>query len=123
MRNLLHTNSAGMFGWLSNLYKIERMSLCFLDSLEKYPHSKVITFIFYLELLSTDWMKHTLLINHLLLKPIQTTVEVEEPVPKKAIEIKEIQTSRSGKFCKANITAKESTSPKHYLTCSWYFYS
>lgn len=63
MRMKLHTNSVRIYSWFSYLCIIEYMSI-FLDSPEKYPRLKVITFVFfYLELLSIHYKTYTLFIN------------------------------------------------------------
>ena len=62
-------------------------------------------------------MRCTLCRNHIVLIPIQPTVEVEDSFSDKTVGMKDIQTSRSGKFYNTNLTVERST--LKYLKCSY----
>lgn len=64
-------------------------------------------------------MRCTLLFNDFVSKPIQPTTEVKDSVPKKAVEMKGIQTSKSGKLYKSNFTHEGRI--HNYFTCSLSF--
>lgn len=66
-------------------------------------------------------MKGTSCLNHIVSIPIQRTVEVKDSVPNKTVEVKEKQTSKSGKFYHTNLTVERST--LKYLKCSQSSYS
>lgn len=57
-------------------------------------------YIYYLDLLSTTYVKCTLFFNPVPSTPVQPAVQMKDPVSKKAVEMKATQTSRSGKFVK-----------------------
>lgn len=65
-------------------------------------------------------MRCTLLFNDFVSKPIQPSIEVQDSDPKKAVETKGTQSSRSGKLRTSNFTHKGRT--QKYLTCSLSFY-
>ncbi|XP_077931368.1 ankyrin repeat domain-containing protein 26-like isoform X1 [Halichoerus grypus] len=66
------------------------------DSSKRYPYVKVKLLYFYFEFLTTDCMKGTSCLNHIVSIPIQPTVEVKDSVPNKTVEVKENQHPTQG---------------------------
>lgn len=91
------------------------MSLFLLDSPEKYPYSKV-KLLYFFQFLSTDCIKCTLCLNHIVSIPIQPIIEVKASVRNKTIEIKKKDTSKSGKLYNTNLMVEGSTVKYSMLT-------